>query len=86
MDAGASISNSYGTGAVTAITTMGGLVGFNEGNVINSYSTSNVNGTSLVGGLVGENNGNISNSYASGIVNSDGGFFNFGSDIAWISW
>ena len=47
---------------------VGGLAGFNAGNVSSSYCTGNVTGNRSVGGLVGQNTGNVSNSYSSGSV------------------
>ncbi|RBQ26409.1 GLUG motif-containing protein, partial [Arcobacter sp. CECT 9188] len=60
------ISNSYITGLVSGIDTVGGLVGINnEGTITNSYATGTVNGIDyVVGGLVGDNRGTITNSYA----------------------
>jgi hypothetical protein len=49
---------------VTGYMNVGGLLGFNAGNVSSSYSTGNVTGNWSVGGLVGLNTGNISNSYS----------------------
>jgi hypothetical protein len=50
---------------------VGGLVGFNNGEITNSYATGSVNGAAEVGGLVGYNNhnGTINSSYATGSVN-----------------
>ena len=47
---------------------VGGLVGFNDGRITNSYAAGAVAGTSEVGGLVGYNGGSITNSYAMGAV------------------
>jgi len=54
---------------VTGASTIGCLVGWNEGTVDNSYSSGNVNGEVRVGGLVGSNVGTVLNSYSSGNVN-----------------
>jgi hypothetical protein len=80
--AGATISNSYATGSVTAAApNAGGLVGSNGGGTIKtSYATGNVTSTngSNTGGLVGFNiDGTISNAHAAagqvtGIVNVGG--------------
>jgi len=51
---------------------VGGLVGYNNGNVSNCYSTGDVSGEYRVGGLVGGNGGNISDCYSTGDVNGDG--------------
>jgi len=53
---------------VTGYMNVGGLAGFNSGNVSSSYSTGNVTGNWSVGGLVGLNAGNVSNSYSSASV------------------
>jgi serpin B len=54
---------------VTGNSSVGGLVGWNEGKVENSYSSSNVTGNSSVGGLVGYNKGSsVSNSHSSSNV------------------
>ena len=53
------ISNSYGTGAVSADGQTGGLVGYNSGTIISRYATGGVTArSSSVGGLVGEQPGN----------------------------
>ncbi len=43
---------------------VGGLVGWNNGEINTSFVTGTVEGDPSVGGLVGVNNGNLSNSYA----------------------
>ena len=64
---------------VTGHSYVGGLAGFNAGNVSNSYSTGNVTGDEKVGGLVGKNEavswwfddvneGDVSDSYSTGNV------------------
>jgi len=58
---------------VTGYMNVGGLLGFNSGNVSSSYCTGNVTGNWSVGGLVGLNTGNVSNSYSSTSVT--GGWF-----------
>jgi filamentous hemagglutinin family protein len=48
------INFAYATGKVTsANVAVGGLVGYNAGNIDNAYATGTVSGTSLIGGLVG---------------------------------
>jgi filamentous hemagglutinin family protein len=61
-----SISNSYATGAVYALsgaTNIGGLVGFNDSTISDSYATGAVTASSgpfiSVGGFVGQNQGTI---------------------------
>jgi len=61
------IINSYATGNVIGTYNVGGLVGYNHGNISNSYATGSVSrGGFNAGGLVGYNQGifaNILNSY-----------------------
>ena len=69
------ISNSYAAGAVEGTTSVGGLVGENDGGTIeNSYATGAVEGTGAnIGGLVGKGNyGTIQSSYAAGAVGGTG--------------
>jgi hypothetical protein len=55
---------------------VGGLAGFNAGNVSSCYCTGNVTGNWSVGGLVGLNTGNVSNSYSNASVTGvTGGWF-----------
>ncbi|MBN2183449.1 MAG: hypothetical protein JW715_16175 [Sedimentisphaerales bacterium] len=75
---GGSISNCYTTGAVSGKDFVGGLTGWNSGQITNCYSTSRVIGNVVVGGLVGLNcDGGVDNSFwdieASGQLTSDGG-------------
>ncbi|MDO8262573.1 MAG: GLUG motif-containing protein [Gallionella sp.] len=57
------VNNSTVTGGVSG-DSVGGLVGWNDGNISNSYvSNGNVTGATSVGGLAGWNTGIISNSY-----------------------
>jgi hypothetical protein len=60
---------------VTGYMNVGGLLGFNAGNVSSSYSTGNVTGNWSVGGLVGLNTGNVSNSYSYSSTNLTHGWF-----------
>jgi hypothetical protein len=55
---------------ITGASSVGGLVGDNNGNVDNSYSSGTVTGDNYVGGLVGHNygQGTVRNSYSNGIV------------------
>ncbi len=74
------ITNSYVTGTVTGSSYVGGLVGYQVGNISNSYAAATVTGSSNLGGLVGWNasqtysNEVISNSYATGSVNGTGDY------------
>ena len=72
--AGASITASTASGAVTSARAMvGGLVGNNDGTVAQSYATGSVRGAANIGGLVGRNGGTISNAYATGAVGAADG-------------
>lgn len=81
FDTGADyLLDSYATGNVTGVDSVGGLVGtFSSGELIsNSYATGKVIGTGdYVGGLVGDSYSggqSISNSYATGDVNGTGDY------------
>jgi len=52
---GRSISRSFSASNVTGETSIGGLVGLNEGEILNCYATGSVDGINYVGGLAGEN-------------------------------
>jgi len=60
---------------VTGCINVGGLSGFNAGNLSSSYCTGNVTGNWSVGGLVGLNAGNVSNSYSYSSTSLTGGWF-----------
>ena len=72
------IDNSYASGDVSGVDSVGGLAGFSTGRIYNSYASSMVKGDSKVGGLVGEVNKhpqqahntamNVNDSYAIGEV------------------
>lgn len=62
------IQNTYSTGGVVGENNVGGLIGYNLGNVTTSYSISNITGTLNVGGLVGINIGRTTNSISLGDV------------------
>jgi hypothetical protein len=71
------VQNSYATGNVSGYKSVGGLVGFNNGDsygdrgayIANSYATGSVSGSYGVGGLLGEGFGSgITKSYATGSV------------------
>jgi hypothetical protein len=51
---------------ITARSHVGGLVGWNQGDVSDSYSTGGVTGDEHVGGLVGVSDGAVSNSWSAG--------------------
>ena len=55
-------------GSVTAGSTMGGLVGYNQGTIEDSHSSITVSGWNRVGGLVGTNTSVITRSYSNGQV------------------
>jgi len=71
--ADSTVSNSYSTGNVTGGQCVGGLLGWNAGNVSDSYFSGSVTGDQGVGGLVGANTGNVSNSYSTGNVTGNVG-------------
>ena len=68
------IIGSYALGRVSGISSLGGLVGDNNGRIINSRTDSIVSvpasGGSSFGGLVGHNRSLITNSYAAGKVSA----------------
>ena len=62
-------NNSYGEGGINRV---GGLAGYNDGEIIASYATGSADGgagVSTVGGLVGFSSGEIITSYATGNAN-----------------
>jgi hypothetical protein len=66
---GGTVEYSYSTGNVTSKygSSIGGLVGINDGGTVSSSNfTGSVDGDDGVGGLVGDNTGNVSNSYSIG--------------------
>jgi hypothetical protein len=70
MLSGGTVDNCYVQGgSVSGGRDVGGLVGWNSGDVINCYSTGTVNGDTSVGGLVGyDYRGVITNCYSTGSV------------------
>jgi hypothetical protein len=50
--------------AITGRICVGGLVGWNEGNLIDCYTIGSVNGIMSVGGLVGDNSADLTDCYA----------------------
>jgi hypothetical protein len=65
------IHSSYATGAVSASSGVGGLVGSSSGPISNTFATGSVSGKSSVGGLVGFVSGagaTVTSSYAIGAV------------------
>ncbi len=65
------IEDSSATGFVSGSLYVGGLVGWNYGNINNGYAAGSIsegNYGSVIGGLVGQNTGAISSSYATGSV------------------
>ncbi|MEN6426839.1 MAG: GLUG motif-containing protein [Phycisphaerales bacterium] len=77
------IAESFSSGAVTGVYTVGGLVGKNSADVIASYSNSSVAGANYVGGLVGySSSGTILASCCTGAVTGNsyvGGLIGAGS-------
>ena len=77
---GLSISNSYATGDVSGISTVGGLIGFGSGSsILNSYATGDISGNTSndrLAGLIGSSNSSvqITDSFSTGsIVNTGTG-------------
>jgi hypothetical protein len=69
------MSDSHCTGQVLAdANDIGGLVGFNSGEISRCYSTSPVTGAMYVGGLAGTNTGQIVSCYADANVVSEGAY------------
>ncbi|KAK2143990.1 hypothetical protein LSH36_793g00004 [Paralvinella palmiformis] len=71
------INNSYATGKVSGFQNIGGLVGWNGGDITDSYATGKVSATGAsskyIGGLVGlQGSGTITDSYATGKVSAPG--------------
>ena len=74
---GSSVSRSYAAGSVTGTdsgSNVGGLVGWNSGDISDSSATGSVSGDYEVGGLVGqqESGSSIRDSYATGSVSGQG--------------
>lgn len=71
LTTGATVSNSYSKGSISALDNVGGIAGnlLNNGTVNNSRSSANISAKYMAGGIVGENNGGrISRTYATGSV------------------
>ena len=68
------VEASYATGAVSGMSRVGGLVGYNTSFIQTSYATGAVSGSSYVGGLVGYNdiNATVASSYSPGAVSATG--------------
>lgn len=81
------ISHSHSSAKITGMEedqTLGGLIGYNRGNLTNSYAEGNVTGDNHnhVGGLVGRNTGKVIQSYATGNIHGGldvGGLIGFTS-------
>ena len=68
------IYRSHATGAVYGEEEVGGLVGWNEGDIVECYATGNITSAidaDRLGGLVGRNRGHIHGCYATGSVTGD---------------
>lgn len=69
IDSGATLTNvALENATVVGSTDVGGLVGYNDGNVKQSYATGSVSGDQYVGGLVRNNEYTVVQSYATGSV------------------
>jgi filamentous hemagglutinin family protein len=76
-------------GDITGQYAVGGLVGYNEGDITNTHSTGAVSGSSSVGGLAGVNYGTIINSCSTGTVSGTdfvGGLVGYNSGEIDSSW
>ncbi len=78
------ISNCYITGIVSGLSSVGGLISYNDeiGSITSSYSIGTISGYRDVGGLVSNNSGSVTTSYSKGNVNGDqdvGGLVGFNS-------
>ena len=56
------------SGTVSGVSTVGGIAGQNNGNVINCAFSGSVSGSDRVGGVVGYNNSSVENCYNTGTV------------------
>src|SRR5690606_29115656 len=56
-DGSATVAKVYATGTVSGASSVGGLVGLNQGALSDSYATGAVSGTTNLGGMVGQNDG-----------------------------
>jgi hypothetical protein len=69
MNQGGYVTCCYSTGTVSSTEHfVGGLVGWNYGDVTHCYSTGSVSGENNVGGLVGRNGGDVTHCYSTGAV------------------
>lgn len=72
FDEGAVVYHSFATGAVHAEEEVGGLIGWNDGEVRNSFATGKITGeydADRLGGLIGRNSdGHIESCYATGAI------------------
>ena len=62
------LTRCYASGSVKGVDCIGGLVGYNDGELNNCYATGSVIGNSKIGGLIGYNDGSLNNCYASGSI------------------
>ena len=65
------IKNCKNTGSVKGTTTIGGVCGSNDGNIINCFNEGTVGGEDYVGGVCGENVGTIKSCYNTANVFAD---------------
>ncbi|MEI9991651.1 MAG: MBG domain-containing protein [Rhizomicrobium sp.] len=61
-------------GSVEGGSYVGGLAGFNAGQIADVYASIAVSGTNWVGGLVGDNHGAVADAYDTGAVGGSGNF------------
>ncbi|MDD5057532.1 MAG: GLUG motif-containing protein [Sideroxydans sp.] len=68
---GGATVNSFSSGSVSGVSTVGGLIGENDasGQISNNYSTCSVSGTATAGGLIGSNfSSTVNDSHSTGNV------------------
>lgn len=68
---GATVETSHSAAAVDGRQLVGGLVGYNSGDVATSYASGPVSGDRRVGGLAGLNDGSIVDSYSTGAISGN---------------
>jgi len=78
-----SISRSFSNSFVSGDNRVGGLVGYNSGDISNCYAIGNVNGIRYIGGLAGKNSQHIMFCYSSCTVHGQKDIAGFVSESRW---
>ncbi len=73
----------YNSADITGERAIGGVVGWNEGDILNCYNSGELTGSYYTGGLTGYNVGNISNCYSTGISPGSGSYQYLGGLIGY---